>query len=245
MERPPVVELGQRIELGHGIRLVQLERGLEREARSVDDVLERRDVLLAEPAVGCARQDGEHPRIRLLAKKRDGEPRADRLAAGRCLGLAVERDLQRPRAAVVGDAHASDLRDLGLGQPDRRENRLALRIGDHGHGRVDPHALSCELEQAHHAVLGNRGHVPFGGDRLLLMVELDAGEAVVQRLRELGEPVVVTAQQRDHDLLLATEHPPDCDEEQADAQQCKSDGQGVDRNRHVVVGDPKLSDSRP
>jgi hypothetical protein len=52
LERTPVVELGQRIELRDRIRLAQCERRLECRPGAGHDVLERGDVGIAELAVG-------------------------------------------------------------------------------------------------------------------------------------------------------------------------------------------------
>ena len=61
--------------------------------------------------------------------------------------VAVERDLDRAGAAVVGDAEPTDLRDLALGEADRREDRLLLRPDD-GDGGVGGSLLARELEYA-------------------------------------------------------------------------------------------------
>ena len=81
VEGRSVVELRQRVALRHGIGLPELERGLERRSADAEDVLERRDVDLAEPAVGRSRQHGEHARIGRRVHERHREAAADRVVA--------------------------------------------------------------------------------------------------------------------------------------------------------------------
>ena len=60
-----------------------------------------------------------------------------------------------------------------------------------------------------------------------------AVDRIVQGLRELGEPVVVAAEHRGHDLLLPAQQAPDRDEEEDDARRCERNGGRVDRDRHL------------
>ena len=117
-----------------------------------------------------------------------------------------ERDLDRPRAAVVGDAEASDLVHLGLREAHRREDRVLARAHDRDR-RVGSGLLAGELEDAHDArVVGalERGAIERGGagDRGGDASRERLVECVAQRLRELGEAVVVPLEHRGHDFLL-------------------------------------------
>ena len=78
VESGSIVEIRQRIALGHGIGRLELQRGLERRSADGEDVLERRDVDLAEPAIGRAGQHGEHARIGRRVHERHREAAADR-----------------------------------------------------------------------------------------------------------------------------------------------------------------------
>ena len=126
MECRPVVEVGERIALGDGIGLAKLERRLECRARNAEDVLERGDVHLAEAAIWSAGEHCEHARLGRRVEERDCEAAPDRVAVLRGV-VAVERDLDRARSAVVGNSQSADLGDLRLREPDRREDRLAVR----------------------------------------------------------------------------------------------------------------------
>ncbi len=145
MEGRPIVEVRQRVALGHGIRGLELQRALERRPAHAQDVLERRDVDLAEPAVGRAGQHREHARIGRRLHERDGQPAADRGRTGSL--VAREGDLNRPRATVVGHAEPSDLVDLGLRESDGREDRVLPRADD-GHRGIGIRLLPGELEDA-------------------------------------------------------------------------------------------------
>ena len=83
VEGRTVVEIRQRIALGHGIRLAELERRLERRTRDAEDVLERGDVDLAELTVRRPREHGEHAGLVRRVEERDGEAVADRVAVAR------------------------------------------------------------------------------------------------------------------------------------------------------------------
>ena len=64
--------------------------------------------------------------------------------------VAVERHLDRARAAVVRDAESADLGHLGLREADGREDRLVLRADDRDRS-VGGGLLAGELEDAHDA----------------------------------------------------------------------------------------------
>ena len=249
VEGAPVVDPCQRVELRDGIRLAELERGLEGGPGPVDDVLERGDVGLAEAAVRRARQDGEHARSVGNVEERHGEPRADRVPARRRLRLTVERDLERAGAAVVGDAHPADLRHFRLRQPHGRQDGFPLRSRDDRDRGVDRHPLPRDLEHAHDSVLGQRvrgrgrcgcrgrclgGHL--NGLRRARRHEVDP---VVQRLRELAEPVVVAAEHDADDLLLTPQEATGGQEEQGHAEHGQDDGCGVDSDGHRSQATPR------
>ena len=141
-----VVEIRERVAIGHGIGLAQLERGLECGSRDAEDVLERRDVDLAELPIRRPCQHCEHARVVRRVEERDRETVPDRIPVARRV-VAVERDLDRTRATVVGNAEPADLRDLALGQADRREDRLLLRPDDRD-GGIGGRLFTRELEDA-------------------------------------------------------------------------------------------------
>ena len=132
------------------------------------------------------------------SEERQHEPGPDGIQALRADEVAGERDLDRPRAPVVGEAHPRDVVRLGLRQPDRRDDRRPVTAGDERDRALSSRALARNLESAHHR-LGVVADVEGTAGRRLL----ERRERVVQRLGELRQPVVVAAQHRDRDLGLA------------------------------------------
>ena len=117
---------------------------------TLDEAVERVDVLLAEAAAAVARQDAEEALRRLVAEERHHEAGADgRQPLGRD-EVARERDLDRPCAPVVGEAHPRDVVGLGLGEADRRDDRRAVAAGDERDRAVGRRPLARELERPHH-----------------------------------------------------------------------------------------------
>ena len=231
VEGRAVVEVRQRIAIGHGIRLAQLERRLERRTRHAQDVLERGDVDLAELAIRRPREHGEHAGLVRRVEERDREPVADRVAVARGV-VSVERDLDRACAAVVRHSEPSDLRYLALGEADCRQDRLLLRPDDGNRG-IGGRLLARELEHADDVrVIGpfDRRCVDGGSrDRRGDSRRERLVERVAQRLRELREAVVVALEHRRDDLLVAAEHAAEREDEEREArgsEKEREDGEG-------------------
>ena len=139
-----------------------------------------------------------------------GIARPLRIGLHRVAGRVVARegDLNCARAAVVGHAETADLGDLRLREADRREDRLLLRTHDR-YGGVGGGLLARELEDAYDVRVircldGGRvcrrsrdGCGDPRGERLV--------ERIVQRLRELGQAMVVALEHRRDDLLVMAE----------------------------------------
>jgi hypothetical protein len=182
-------------------------------------------------------------------EERHREAVANRRRAGRSVGLAVERHLDRAGAAVVGDAEPAHLGGLVLGEPDGGENRLLARVGDDRDRRIGGGVLSRDLEQAHDVpVLEWRrastraGHCQSRSARGLR----DRGEdavrerrhGVVQGLRELRQAVVIAFEHRRDDLLVTAEQPTDRDGEEGDAGGREDDRHDVGHDGHL--GPPRV-----
>ena len=249
VERLPVVELGERIGVGDRIGFAQRERALEGRPRVGDDVLERGDVGIAESPVGRAREDGEHPRLVRRLEERHREAVANRRRAGRSVGLAVERHLDRTGAAVVGHAEPAHLGGLVLGEPDGGEDRLLARVGDDRDRGVGGGVLARDLEQAHDVPVLERRRASAGAGHCQSRSALRLGDRgedavrkrrhrVVQGLRELRQAVVVALEHRRDDLLVTAEQPTDRDGEEGDADGREDDRHDVGHDGHS--GPPRL-----
>ena len=82
VEVAPVVEAGQRIEVGELARLAEAARVLDRRAGAQRERLELAHVVVGVLVALPAREDGEVAERRAVARKRDGEAGVDDALAG-------------------------------------------------------------------------------------------------------------------------------------------------------------------
>ena len=121
-----IEQAGEHVELRHDIRVAQVERPRDRRAGALDELVQTVDVLLAEPPVAVAGQHAEQALRAVLVEQRHDETGAHRLFAIWCNEVPREAHLDRPRAAVVGEAHPGNVVGLGLREPDGGDDRRAL-----------------------------------------------------------------------------------------------------------------------
>ncbi len=176
----------------------EVQGACDRRSGGLHELVERVDVVLAESTSLVPGQDAEEALRPVLTEERQDEPGPDGIQSFRPDEVAGECDLDRPRAPVVGEAHPRNVIRLRLRQPDRRDDRRPVAAGDERDRALSSRALAGNLESAHHR-LGVVADVEGSAARRLL----ERRERVVQRLGELRQPVVVTAQHGDRDLGLA------------------------------------------
>ena len=216
-KRLPVEQVREHVELRHDVGVAQVERPRNRGARSLDERLEPVDVLLAEAPVAVARQDAQQA-LRLVAgEERHDEPRAHRLLSLGCHEIARERDLDRTRAAVVGEPQPGDVVRLGLRQPDRRDDRGALAAGDERDRPIGRRPLARQLERPHH-----RLGIVLELERCDRQRGLESRQRVVERLGETRKAVVVAPEHRRRHIGLTREQSPEGEDEERDGE-CRED----------------------
>ena len=127
VEEAPVVETGQRVEVGLLTRFAEAVRVLDRRPGMHCQTLEQEHVLVRVLVAARAREDGQVPESPVLARQRHGEAAADRrLLALPALELGIGvRHRDRPGEPAV--RRAGDRVPLGLldREAESRDERLS------------------------------------------------------------------------------------------------------------------------
>ena len=141
VEVAPVVETGQRVEVGELPRLPEPARVLDRRRDALGDLLEGAQVVVAELDARLAREDAQPADPAAARDEGDAERLVHR--AARALVRVEVRELDRARIPLVGCA-GEDSHGPVLVEPDRPEQPLVgvprgLELHDRGFGLRERH----------------------------------------------------------------------------------------------------------